>query len=107
MKDNEIYWNPQTHPDRRNRWHANSVVVAPEWQRKGVGTLLMGEVLKWAQSERVVVGLMSSPAGEALYKNLGFQMLGDYHKRVEGEIGGGTMIWYPEGWEGAVKENSG
>ncbi|KAM5364634.1 hypothetical protein ACJZ2D_011415 [Fusarium nematophilum] len=96
-KDNKRYW--EAHPERSNRWHANSVVVAPEWQGNGIGKMLMAEVLTWAQNEMVVVGLTSSPHGEHLYKKLGFEMLGDFYMRVGDEEGGGIMIWYPEGWE--------
>jgi GNAT superfamily N-acetyltransferase len=101
-KDTERYWKP--YPERANRWHANSVVVGPEWQGRGIGRMLMGEVLSWAQRERVVVGLTASPHGEHLYKKLGFEMVGDFYKRV-GDEGGGIMIWYPEGWEGRRRES--
>ena len=100
-KDEEKYWDPKTHPERANRWQANSLVVAPEWQGRGVGRLLMAEVLRWAQRERVVVGLVSSPHGEHLYRKLGFEMLGDFYRRIGEAEGGGIMIWYPDGWEGS------
>lgn len=100
-KDNEKYWEP--YPDRENRWHANSVVVGPEWQGRGIGRLLMSEVLKWAQRDMVVVGLMSSPHGEYLYRKMGFDMLGEFHHNVANEKGGGVMIWYPDGWQEQLK----
>jgi GNAT superfamily N-acetyltransferase len=103
-KDTQRYW--ESYPERANRWHANSVVVGPEWQGKGIGRMLMGEVLNWAQSEMVVVGLTSSPHGEHLYRKLGFEMLGDFYRRVEGEEGGGIMIWYPKGWDERLKKGS-
>lgn len=59
----------------------------------------MSEIVRWAQRDRVVVGLVSSPAGEGLYRSFGFEMLGDFYKRIGDEVGGGIMIWYPEGWE--------
>lgn len=99
-KDKERYWSPERHLDRANRWHANSVVVSPEWQGRGVGKSLMGEVLRWAQREKVVVGLTSSPHGEHLYRKLGFEMLGGFLVKIGEEEGGGIMIWYPNGWGG-------
>jgi GNAT superfamily N-acetyltransferase len=96
--DEEIYWT--SHPERHDRWYAASVVVSPEYQGMGIGTLLMGHVIEKAQKERVLVGLMASPHGEMLYRKLGFEMLGDFSHRVANDEGGGIMILYPEGWEG-------
>ncbi|TAQ83387.1 hypothetical protein B7494_g8290 [Chlorociboria aeruginascens] len=93
-EDDKRYWS--RYP---NRWHANSVVVSPDFQGQGIGKLLMKEVLERAQRERVVVGLSASPHGEKLYRKIGFEMLGDFFKRPELDAGGGgIMIWYPEGW---------
>jgi GNAT superfamily N-acetyltransferase len=96
--DDQKYWT--SHPERDNRWHAGSVVVSPEYQGKGIGRLLMGHVIEKAQKERVPLGLTASPAGEMLYRKLGFEMLGDFCHRVANDEGGGIMILYPEGWEG-------
>jgi len=94
--DEEKYWNRFL--DRANRWHVQSLVVGPEWQGKGVGRLLMNEALKKAQAERIIAGLSSSPQGEMLYRKLGFELLGDFSRRVGGDdVGGGIMMWRPEG----------
>jgi GNAT superfamily N-acetyltransferase len=103
-EDKAKYWTP--YPERANRWHTNSVVVSPDYQGKGIGKLLMAEVLKKAQRERVPCGLTASPHGEFLYRKLGFDFLGDFSNRPEEETandanpGGGVMCWYPEGWDG-------
>jgi GNAT superfamily N-acetyltransferase len=69
------------------------LVVSEEWQGKGIGGRLMNEVVKRAKNQGVVVGLEASPAGEGLYRKLGFEMLGRYSGRVEKEeAGGGVMI---------------
>lgn len=101
--DRAKYWAP--YPERMNRWHTITLVVSPEYQGKGIGKLLMAEVLKRAQSERVPCGLNASAHGEHLYRKLGFTFLGDFTHRVEEEIaddaepGGGYLCWFPEGWE--------
>ena len=101
-EDDLKHW--KSHPERSNRWYANSLVIDPEYQGRGVGRMLMVEPMQRAQSERVIMGLTSSPHGEFLYRKLGFQMLADFCKRPDterpDEKGGGIMIWYPEGYEG-------
>ena len=58
-----------------------------------------------AQREIVIVGLEANSKEENLYRSSGFEMLGDYYKRVEGDDnGGGIMAWYPEGWTRAADD---
>jgi ribosomal protein S18 acetylase RimI-like enzyme len=88
--------------ERVNRWHAQSVVVLPEWQRRGIGKRLMAEVLRRAERDGVMVGLESSVKGEGLYRKLGFELLGRFTTEadaLEGADKGGVMAWYPEGWK--------
>ncbi|KAF8847564.1 GNAT family acetyltransferas-like protein [Acephala macrosclerotiorum] len=99
--DSKKYWKP--HPERSNRWHVGTLIVDPKWQGKGIGRLLLQEALSLAQEERVIVGLSASPAGEKLYRRMGFQLLGDFTFRIAGDVGGGIMIWYPEGMEETSK----
>ncbi|ESZ94236.1 hypothetical protein SBOR_5370 [Sclerotinia borealis F-4128] len=101
-QDRERYWSAASFPRRRNRWHANAIVVLPEYQGRGLGRLLMEHVLEEAEKEKVPVGLSASPAGERLYRKLGFAWLGDFHTRVGVEdygSGGGHMLWWPKGVE--------
>lgn len=88
------YWD---RPERRNRWYAQSCVVAGEWQGRGIGKRLMAEVIARAESEGVVVGLESSEMGERLYRSLGFELLGRF-KKVWDEMDenvGGVMMYTP------------
>jgi ribosomal protein S18 acetylase RimI-like enzyme len=88
--------------ERVNRWHAQSVVVLPEWQGRGIGKRLMAEVLRRAERDGVMVGLESSPKGEGLYRKLGFELLGRFTNEVDALEGcdkGGVMAWYPKGWK--------
>jgi ribosomal protein S18 acetylase RimI-like enzyme len=64
--DYEQYW--KSFPERKNRWHAESVVIGTEFQGRGIGKLLMAEVIKRAESEGVCVGLEASAPGEYLYR---------------------------------------
>lgn len=50
-----------------------NVYTEPAWRRRGVGELLMREVLAWARAERLDrLVLHASDAGRALYQRLGF-----------------------------------
>lgn len=93
--DGEKYWtSPPMKAKYGNRWHAQSVVVSSSYQRRGIGRLLMGEVLQRAQDEGVVVGLEASTAGEKLYRNLGFELRGPFSMSL-GLRAGGVMMWTP------------
>jgi len=91
MKDDKKYW----HVDgRRERWQAQILTISPEWQGKGLGRMLMGVVMELARKDGVPVGLTASPAGEILYRKLGFEMLGPFSQRPVGDTGGGgVMLW--------------
>jgi ribosomal protein S18 acetylase RimI-like enzyme len=96
--DNETHWDPV--PERRNRWHLRSIVVSPEWQGKGVGTMLLKEVLDRARKEGVIVGLEASPDGEHLYRKVGFELLSRFTYKGGSPIAspneGGIMMWKPD-----------
>ncbi|KAE8313386.1 acyl-CoA N-acyltransferase [Aspergillus transmontanensis] len=79
------------------RWHAQSVVVSGDWRRRGIGRRLMGEVLRRAQEDGVVVGLEASEDGEKLYRSLGFELRGRFSLLLGGQDGGGIMMWRPKG----------
>jgi GNAT superfamily N-acetyltransferase len=101
--DRKKFWD--SHEERANRWHAQSVVVLKEWQGKGIGKRLMVEVMKRAEREGVIVGLEASVPGEMLYRSLGFELLGRFDEGLdflgEGQHGG-LMMWCPKGWKEKV-----
>ncbi|KAE8139073.1 acyl-CoA N-acyltransferase [Aspergillus pseudotamarii] len=78
------------------RWHAQSVVVSADWRRRGIGRRLMGEALRRAQEDGVVVGLEASEDGEKLYRSLGFELRGRFSLLLGGEAEGGIMMWRPK-----------
>jgi ribosomal protein S18 acetylase RimI-like enzyme len=50
-----------------------NVYTDPDWRRRGLGGLLMREVLAWARAERLDrLVLHASDAGRPLYERLGF-----------------------------------
>ncbi|PQE08475.1 Acyl- N-acyltransferase protein [Rutstroemia sp. NJR-2017a BBW] len=102
--DDAKYWDGEKFPARKNRWHVITVAVHPDYQGRGVGRVLMNDVLERAQRERVPVGLAASPEGEFLYRRLGFGYLGDFSMRVDNVLegdtpGGGHFLWLPEGMD--------
>ncbi|RDL42471.1 uncharacterized protein BP5553_02450 [Venustampulla echinocandica] len=91
----------QSHPERVNRWHTQSCVVLKEFQGRGAGKLLMGQVVKRAEAEGVPVGLEASMEGERLYRSVGFKVLSRF-SLVLSEADrdtGGFMLWSPSAWE--------
>lgn len=104
-RDREKYWSA---PERQNLWVIQNLMVDPLYQGKGIGKLLMAEIIKRQEVEipKIVMGLTSSPHGEYLYRRLGFELMGDFYARPPGETDftGGLMIRYPEGWEGPRHE---
>jgi GNAT superfamily N-acetyltransferase len=56
--------------------HVQDVIVKPEYQRNGIGKLIMDELLAYIENTGVKntnVGLMCSKGREAFYKDFGFQ----------------------------------
>ncbi|KAJ5579938.1 uncharacterized protein N7459_005923 [Penicillium hispanicum] len=94
-RDRLQYWDsPEMKAKYENRWQAQSVVVSSAYQRRGIGRMLMAEVLGRAQEEGVVVGLEASGEGERLYSSLGFALRGPFSMNV-GPPAGGVMMWTP------------
>ncbi|TAQ87694.1 hypothetical protein B7494_g3988 [Chlorociboria aeruginascens] len=96
----DLYWDPARFPERRNRWHALGVTIEPAYQRQGIGKMLMREVIRRAEEEKVCIGLESTPLGEPMYTKVGFELLGRFVLvLVEEERNmGGVMLWRPKGW---------
>ncbi|OWP02306.1 hypothetical protein B2J93_1268 [Marssonina coronariae] len=95
-EEGSLHWEDRL--DRRNRWHAQSVVVLEDFQRRGVGRKLMAEILERADSEGVVVGLEASAAGEPMYRRLGFELLARFSgENVFEDRAGGVMLRKPRG----------
>jgi GNAT superfamily N-acetyltransferase len=81
---------------RPNRWEAQSVVVLEEFQGRGIGQKLMAKVKEFAEKDQVVVGLHASEPGRLMYLRAGFDFLDNYQMVVEGDKGGGVMLYTPK-----------
>lgn len=94
-RDGFEYWDsPKMKLQYESRWHTQSVVVSSAYQRRGIGRMLMAEVMRRAQDEEVVVGLEASGDGEKLYRSLGFELRGPF-SMIVGPPVGGIMMWTP------------
>lgn len=94
--DDRMFWGSDEMKVRYGeRWHVQSVVVSSKYQRRGLGRMLMAEVLQRAQEDGVVVGLEASKDGEKLYWSLGFELRGRFFMNL-GEVVGGVIMWSPK-----------
>lgn len=67
----------QRHPDR---WTLNNIEVAPEWQNRGIGTILIGRILDQARAAGVPMDLevlRVNLGARRLYERLGFAVTGE------------------------------
>lgn len=56
-------------------WYLASLSIDPDYQRRGVGTLLTNWGLDQSRAESVPVGLEASIKGSGMYEKLGFRVL--------------------------------
>ncbi|KFY06559.1 hypothetical protein V492_07952 [Pseudogymnoascus sp. VKM F-4246] len=61
---------------QQNIWRLNTISVAPEHQRKGVGSMLMQWGCEKADSSGWNSFVMASPDGVSLYRKFGFKAVG-------------------------------
>ncbi|CRG91940.1 hypothetical protein PISL3812_08994 [Talaromyces islandicus] len=95
MVDDYLFWDSDDMKAKyANRWHVQGLVVSSRYQRRGLGRMLMSDVLQRAQDECVVVGLEASPDGEKLYRSLGFELRGRSCFNFPDKVGG-IMMWSP------------
>jgi GNAT superfamily N-acetyltransferase len=88
--------------DLRESWELNGMYVSPDWQRRGVGNMLLQWGLERAAGEYVPIVCKSTSVGVYFYEHAGFrslekQMLDSYFD--PGHKGYHSMVWYPRGWE--------
>lgn len=84
------------------RWQMLALSVDPEWQRRGVGKMLMREVMEKAERDGLSVGTEATREGEGLYASLDFKVVkrigGKFEEDGENEDGSSlaVMVWEPE-----------
>lgn len=77
--------------DRARIFYIQDVCIKPEFQRKGIGKLIVKKLIDHIKNNsmsntRVAVGLMSAKGKEGFYQQLGFRI------RPNGKEGSGMMI---------------
>ena len=79
-----------------NIWYLKVLAVNPEFQRKGIGGILVNWGLKHARERNERAYLEASDFGKGLYLKLGFKVVGDLQV-TEGEEGFTLpcMVWDP------------
>ncbi|KAH7377796.1 acyl-CoA N-acyltransferase [Pyrenochaeta sp. MPI-SDFR-AT-0127] len=83
-------------------WQLAILAVDPEYQRRGVGSMLICEAQRLARLDNVPLILESSEAARSLYEKSGFKHLSS------GEVCGMKdvkLIWYPDVQVGEVQTN--
>lgn len=63
-----------------DHWYVTNIVIAPEQQRKGIGTAVLQDIIAQAQAAEVPLRLqvmMLNPQARALYERLGFAVNGE------------------------------
>jgi GNAT superfamily N-acetyltransferase len=80
-------------------WHVSILAVSPDYQRRGVGTLLIREGQRLALLDEVPLVLESSPVGRGLYEKNGFERLWEGKTCGLDDV---IMVWCPgaeDQWE--------
>ncbi|KAH9871249.1 hypothetical protein IAQ61_005428 [Plenodomus lingam] len=84
-------------------WHVSGLAIHPQYQRRGLGALLVREGQRLARGDEGVGGtgvpmvLESSVVARRLYEKCGFEVLREERVGEGWEV---CMVWYPEGWRG-------
>ena len=64
--------------DKAMVWYIQDLIVLPEYQGKGIGSVIMNNLIEYAKSnsifnEEFQIGLMAAKEKEAFYQQLGFR----------------------------------
>ena len=64
---------------RAEGWHLNNIEIHPDWQRRGIGKRLVGDLIARARAEGLPVALQVLKVNPArrLYERLGFAVTGE------------------------------
>ncbi len=71
----------RTHPE----WHLRHIQICPEFQGKGIGTLILKQLLCEAKnaSATVVLNVLDVNPSKQLYERLGFRVIEEREKSVK------------------------
>lgn len=75
----------QRHPEYI---HLNEITILAPWQNKGIGTMLLRELIEEARNQTIPLRLSTAKINPArrLYERLGFRITGDRAFKVDMEI---------------------
>ena len=78
--------------------------VLPEYQGKGLGSMLLKSCLKQAQERRKRIFLHAGPESRALYEKFRFEVVGQLGMQMEKYGGRGTCNESLMIWDGGKKD---
>lgn len=81
-------------------WLLANVVTYTDYQRRGIGVLLVKWGLDQAEAERVPCGVESSFAGKRLYEKMGFRTFDEMRYGEKERETMDLMVWEPSGLKG-------
>ncbi len=83
---NDIGW--MTVGRHADHIYLNEITIVAPWQGKGIGTILISELIEEARDRAVAVRLSTAKINPArrLYERLGFHIIGDHSFKFEMEI---------------------
>lgn len=83
--------------------HITNVAVRPQWQHRGAGTYLMGQMMAFAAAEGITAMTLevrrSNEIAQALYGKLGFVVEGVRPKYYEDNGEDALLMWYRQAQE--------
>ncbi|MCR4996252.1 MAG: GNAT family N-acetyltransferase [Butyrivibrio sp.] len=80
MKDGELIGMGRLVGDGAMYWYLQEIVVLPEYQRQGIGTMIVNHLVDYAVKNSstgkfTTIGGISANGKEGFYKNLGFEVI--------------------------------
>jgi GNAT superfamily N-acetyltransferase len=72
-------------------WYIEDLIVIPEYQKRGIGTLIMEQLLGYIEKNSVpgsctIIGLMSTKGKEPFYQKFGFRLFPNEHEGAGMEL---------------------
>lgn len=72
-------------------WYIEDLIVIPDYQKRGIGTLIMEQLLGYIEKNSVpgscaIIGLMSSKGKEPFYQKFGFRLFPNEHEGAGMEL---------------------
>lgn len=64
--------------DDSNYWYCSGLSVDPDYQRRGLATILLKDILDRADADGVPTYLEATPEGSKLYPSVGFTKIGEH-----------------------------